>query len=58
MTKLPAPNSGDLHARYPSIFERPLSAQLATPLMLTGALVIFVVGLVHLGFSPARMLSF
>ena len=57
MTKLPAPDSDSLHARYPAVFERPLSAQLATPLILVGAFAIFVYGLVHLGFSPARMLS-
>ena len=57
MTRLPAPDSDGLHTRYPAVFERPLSAQLATPLMLIGAFAVFVFGLVHLGFSPARMLS-
>src|SRR6202790_115128 len=57
MTKLPAPDLDGLHTRYPDVFERPLSAQLATPLMLLGAFGIFVFGLVHLGFPPARMLS-
>ena len=57
MSKLPPPDSDDLRARYPALFERPASARLATPLMLLGAFGIFAFGLVHLGFSPARMLS-
>ena len=57
MTRLPAPDSEGLHARYPAVFDRPVSARLATPAMLLGAFGIFVFGLVHLGFSPARMLS-
>jgi phosphonate transport system permease protein len=44
-----------LRARYPEVFERPASARLAWPLMLLGALAIFVAGLIHLGFSPIRM---
>jgi phosphonate transport system permease protein len=57
MSKLPAPDSDGLRARYPAVFDRPASARLATPLMLLGAFGIFAFGLVHLGFSPARMLS-
>jgi phosphonate transport system permease protein len=56
MTRLPTPNSGDLRARYPGIFDPPAAARLATPLMLLGALGIFAFGLVDLEFSPARML--
>jgi hypothetical protein len=37
MTQLPAPNSEQLRARYPDVFNRPLSAQLATPAMMLGA---------------------
>ena len=44
-----------LRARYPDVFEQPASARLAWPAMLLGALAIFVVGLIHLGFSPIRM---
>ena len=57
MSKLPAPDAEGLRARYPAVFDRPASARLAMPLMLLGAFAIFAFGLVHLGFSPARMLS-
>jgi phosphonate transport system permease protein len=57
MSRLPAPDRAELRARYPGVFERPASARLATPAMLLLAAVIFVLGLVHLGFSPARMLA-
>jgi phosphonate transport system permease protein len=57
MSKLPTPDLQALHARYRGVFERPLSARLATPLMLLAAFGIFLFGLDHLGFSPARMLS-
>ena len=57
MSQLPAPNSQELRARYPSVFNRPISARLATPVMILGALGIFVFGLVDLDFSPARLLS-
>jgi phosphonate transport system permease protein len=57
MNQLPVPNSVDLRAKYPEVFNRPVSARLATPVMLIGALGIFVFGLVDLDFSPARMLN-
>jgi len=57
MSKLPAPDLDGLYTRHPGVFDRPLSARLATPLMLLGAFAIFAFGLVHLGFSPARMLA-
>jgi phosphonate transport system permease protein len=57
MTKLAAPDSEGLRERYPDVFARPASVQLATPAMILLALAIFVFGLVHLGFSPARMLA-
>src|ERR1700726_3068491 len=57
MSKLPTPDYEDLHARYPAVFDRPASARLAMPAMILGASGVFVFGLVHLGFSPARMLS-
>jgi phosphonate transport system permease protein len=57
MTRLPAPDPGELRARYPEVFERPVSARLATPAMIIIAFGIFAFGLVDLDFSPARMLS-
>jgi phosphonate transport system permease protein len=57
MSKLPAAETAELRARYPQMFDRPASARLAMPLMLLAAIAIFVFGLVHLGFSPARMLN-
>jgi phosphonate transport system permease protein len=57
MSKLPTPDTRGLHARYPEVFNRPLSARLATPAMLIAALGIFVFGLVDLDFSPARFFS-
>jgi phosphonate transport system permease protein len=57
MSKLPAAETTELRARYPQLFDRPASARLATPVMLLAAIAIFVFGLVHLGFSPARMLN-
>ena len=57
MTRLPAPESADLQARYPEVFNRPASARLAVPAMIVGAFAIFVFGLVDLDFSPGRMLA-
>ena len=57
MTKLPTTDMEALRARYPGVFQKPVSARLATPLMLVVAFGIFVFGLDHLGFSPARMLA-
>ena len=57
MSKLPKPDRGALRAKYPEVFERPVSARLATPAMIVLALAIFVFGLVDLDFSPARLLS-
>jgi phosphonate transport system permease protein len=57
MSKLPAADTDELRTRYPLVFDRPASARLATPLMLLAACAVFVFGLVHLGFSPARMLN-
>ena len=57
MTQLPKPDAGELRARYSHVFDRPLSARLATPAMLLGALAVFGFGLSDLEFSPARMLS-
>ena len=57
MTRLLAPDSGDLRGRYPDVFDRPASSRLAIPAMLLAAFGIFVFGLVELEFSPARMLA-
>ena len=57
MSEQPTPTTSDLRARYPDIFDRPMSARLAMPAMLLGAAAIFVFGLVDLEFSPARMLN-
>jgi phosphonate transport system permease protein len=47
----------ELRARHPDIFNRPVSARLATPLTLLLALGIFAFGLVDLEFSPTRLLA-
>jgi phosphonate transport system permease protein len=57
MTKLPMPDFESLRARHPDVFDRPVSARLATPVMLLGAFGVFVFGLVDLDFSPSRFLS-
>jgi len=57
MSQLPKPDRGALRAKYPEVFERPVSARLATPAMIVLALAIFGFGLVDLDFSPARLLS-
>jgi phosphonate transport system permease protein len=57
MTKRSMLETEGLRTRYPDVFERPASARLAWPAMLVGALAVFVLGLIHLGFSPARMLN-
>jgi len=57
MSQLPKPDHEALRAKYPAVFERPVSARLATPAMIVLALAIFAFGLVDLDFSPARLLS-
>jgi phosphonate transport system permease protein len=57
MSQLPKPDREALRAKYPEVFERPVSARLATPATIVLALAIFVFGLVDLDFSPARLLS-
>jgi phosphonate transport system permease protein len=53
----PATDVGALRQRYPDVFDRPAASRLAVPAMLVGAFAVFVVGLVELDFSPARMLA-
>jgi phosphonate transport system permease protein len=57
MTRLPAPDPKDLRARYPRVFNRPVSARLAMPAMILGTSAIFVFGLIDLDFSPTRLLA-
>jgi len=57
MKQIPAPDRGELRARYPDVFSRPASARLATPAMLALALAIFIFGLVDLDFSPTRLIT-
>jgi phosphonate transport system permease protein len=57
MSQLPKPDTGQLRAKYPDVFDRPAAARLATPAMILVALVIFVLGLVDLDFSPSKLLS-
>jgi len=57
MSFLPTPERERLRSQYPEVFARPASARLATPAMISGAVAIFLFGLVDLDFSPARLLA-
>jgi phosphonate transport system permease protein len=57
MSQLPRPDTEQLRAKYPGIFDRPASARLSVLAMILAASAIFVFGLVDLDFSPARLLS-
>ncbi len=57
MSSIETPDPKRLRERYPDVFHRPMSARIATPLVLALALAIFIFGLVDLEFSPARLLS-
>jgi phosphonate transport system permease protein len=57
MSQAPAPERLELRARYPHLFDRPVSARLATPAMILLAIGIFAFGLVDLDFSPTRLVS-
>ena len=57
MSQLPKPDSDQLRAKYPDVFDRPASARLAMPAMILGAFIIFVFGLADLEFSPTRLFS-
>jgi phosphonate transport system permease protein len=57
MSRLPSEDPAKLRERYPEVFNRPASARLATPLVITLALAIFVFGLVDLDFSPSRLIA-
>jgi phosphonate transport system permease protein len=55
MNQVPAPDPAQLRGRYPQVFDRPVSARLATPALL--AFAIFVFGLVDLDFSPTKFFN-
>jgi phosphonate transport system permease protein len=57
MSKLPTPDSEALRARYPHLFDKPLAARLAVPVLVFGLFGVFAFGLVHLEFSPGRVWS-
>jgi phosphonate transport system permease protein len=57
MSQLPKPDTAQLRARFPDVFDRPASARLAMPAMIVAAFGVLVFGLVDLDFSPARLLS-
>jgi phosphonate transport system permease protein len=57
MSQLPKPDSEQLRAKYPDVFDRPASARLAMPAMILGAFGIFAFGLFDLDFSPTRLIS-
>ena len=57
MSQLPKPDREQLRTKYPDVFDRPASARLAMPAMITGAFAIFVFGLVDLDFSPSKLFN-
>jgi phosphonate transport system permease protein len=50
MSQLPKPDTAQLRARYPDVFDRPASARLAMPAMIVAAFGVLVFGLVDLDF--------
>jgi phosphonate transport system permease protein len=56
MSQLPKPDSEQLRAKYPEVFDRPASSRLAMPAMIIGAFAVFVFGLVDLDFPPSKLL--
>ncbi|MDB5618520.1 phosphonate ABC transporter, permease protein PhnE [Tardiphaga sp.] len=57
MRKLPSDNTDELRARYPAVFDRPMTSRAAVPTFFVAALALFIFGLNELEFSPTRMLS-
>jgi phosphonate transport system permease protein len=57
MSQLPKPDREHLRAKYPDVFDRPAAARLATPAMIAAAFAVFIFGLVHLDFSPAKLFA-
>ena len=57
MSQRLSPDRDALRARYPNVFNRPASARLAMPAMLTIAFAIFAFGLIDLNFSLTRLIT-
>ena len=57
MSRLPETNTEELRARYPAVFNRPITSRAAVPAIFVAALALFIFGLNELEFSPARMLA-
>jgi phosphonate transport system permease protein len=57
MSQLPKPDREQLRAKYPDVFDRPAASRLAMPAMIVAALAVFVLGLVDLDFSPAKLFA-
>jgi phosphonate transport system permease protein len=57
MTQLPKPDREQLRAKYPDVFDRPAASRLAMPAMIVAAFAVFVLGLVDLEFSPAKLFA-
>jgi phosphonate transport system permease protein len=53
--QLPSANTGELRARYPAVFDRPMASRAGVPAIFVAALALFIFGLNELDFSPARM---
>lgn len=53
--QLPSANTDELRARYPLVFNRPMSSRATVPTILVAVLALFIFGLNELEFSPARM---
>ena len=57
MSQLPKPDREQLRAKYPDVFDRPVASRLAMPAMIVAAFAVFVLGLVDLEFSPAKLFA-
>ncbi len=57
MSQLPKPDREQLRAKYPDVFDRPAASRLAMPAMIVAAFAVFVLGLVDLEFSPAKLFA-
>jgi phosphonate transport system permease protein len=57
MSLPPTSNREDMRARYPEVFDRPVSSHLAVPLAILAAFVLLAFGYVHTGVSWQRVLA-
>jgi phosphonate transport system permease protein len=57
MSQLPKPDREQLRVKYPDVFDRPAASRLAMPAMIVAAFAVFVLGLVDLEFSPAKLFA-